>query len=263
MSSTLHLIDAFTDRPFAGNPAGVVLLDAARSDGWMQRLAMEMNQAETAFLLPEDEGWSLRWFTPRAEVDLCGHATLASAHALWTHHGATAARLRFQTRSGELLAERDGDGAITIDLPALDSEPVAPPPDHEVALGLVPRESWRGPYDLMFLLDDPEAVAALDPDLGALARWDARGVIVTAAGGPDGVDFVSRFFAPALGVPEDPVTGSAHCALAPWWQARLGRGTLRAAQLSPRGGRITCRVRDDRVELTGHACTTLEAVVLA
>lgn len=257
MPLPLHLVDAFTERPFAGNPAAVVLLDAPRPERWMQAVAMEMNQAETAFLLADGPGWSLRWFTPRAEVDLCGHATLAAAHTLWAHHGATEPTLRFRTRSGELCASRD-DRGITIDLPAVPSHPFEPSEGQVAALGAVPRQAWRGTYDLMFVLATPDDVAALDPDLGEIGRWDTRGVIVTAAGGPDGVDFVSRFFAPALGVPEDPVTGSAHCALAPWWGERLGRETLRAAQLSPRGGRITCRLRDDRVELTGSARTTLE-----
>lgn len=263
MSSTLHLVDAFAERPFTGNPAAVVLLDAPRPAAWMQQVAMEMNQAESAFLLPEDDGWHLRWFTPRAEVELCGHATLASAHALWAHHGATGPTLRFRTRSGMLQARRGADETITIDLPAITSTPFAPTEAMRDALRVAPLESWRGSYDLMFVLEDPAAVAALDPDLDAITHWDTRGVIVTAAGGPDGVDFVSRFFAPALGVPEDPVTGSAHCALAPWWATRLGRSTLSAAQLSPRGGRLACRVVEDRVELTGRARTTLAGALLA
>ncbi len=263
MTLPLFLIDAFADQPFTGNPAAVVLLDAPRPDAWMQSLAGEMNQAETAFLRRTEAGWSLRWFTPRAEVDLCGHATLASAHALWTHHGATASLLRFATRSGELTARREADGAITLDFPAIPSRPAQAPTDLEAVLGSRPASVMRGRFDLMCIFDEPATIATLDPDLGALARWQARGVIVTAAGGPDGADFVSRFFAPGLGVPEDPVTGSAHCALAPWWAERLGRDTLIGRQLSRRGGTVRCRVAGDRVELTGRAVTTVEATVVA
>ncbi len=262
MRLPLHLVDAFADGPFTGNPAAVVRLDAARDEAWMQSLAMEMNQAETAFVRRLDDGWSLRWFTPRAEVDLCGHATLASAHALWHHHGETEPVLRFDTRSGVLTARRDDD-AITLDFPAIASREADPMAELEAALGVRPVEVHRGRFDLMCVLEDAATLRALDPDLGAIARLDARGVIVTAPGDVDGIDFVSRFFAPALGVPEDPVTGSAHCALAPWWSARLGRDTLVGRQCSPRGGTVRCRLVGDRVELTGRAVTTLQAEVLA
>jgi PhzF family phenazine biosynthesis protein len=263
-SLRLHLIDAFADAPFTGNPAAVTLLDGPRDDRWMQQVAMEMNQAETAFLLPQEGGFSLRWFTPTSEVDLCGHATLASAHYLWQEGQLEAnAAARFHTRSGWLAARRDNDGWITIDLPAIASAPAVAPPGLAAALGTEPHTVLRGNFDLLCVMPDAATVRHLQPDLGAIARWDTRGVLVTAPGDVDGIDFVSRCFFPALGVPEDPVTGSAHCALATYWRGVLGRNVLVGYQASTRGGTVRCAVQGDRVELTGRAVTTVSGVLRA
>jgi PhzF family phenazine biosynthesis protein len=260
----IDLIDAFANGPFTGNPAAVTLLDAPRDAVWMQRVAMEMNQAETAFLQRQDDGFSLRWFTPRAEVDLCGHATLASAHYLWAAgHLATADVARFTTRSGWLTARRGSDGGITIDLPAISSRPVASPAGLADALGVTPREVLRGDFDLLCVLDDAATVRALKPDFAQLAQIDARGVLVTAPSDAAGIDFVSRCFFPDLGIPEDPVTGSAHCAFATYWREQLGRDEMVGYQASTRGGTLRCTVKRDRVELTGHAVTTLSGEFLA
>ena len=260
----MQLIDAFADGPFTGNPAAVVLLDAQRDDRWMQQVAMEMNQAETAFLLRQEGGFGLRWFTPNAEVDLCGHATLASAHYLWEEdHLAAGEPARFHTRSGLLTARRTADGWITIDLPAIESHSVHIPPELEPALGVHPREVLRGDFDLLCVLKDAATVRALTPDFAAIARMNTRGVLVTAEGDVEGVDFVSRCFFPALGVPEDPVTGSAHCALAMHWRDALGKEDMVGYQASPRGGTVRCAIVGDRVELTGRAVTTLTGSFLA
>lgn len=254
----LHLIDAFADGPFTGNPAGVVLLDGARPEAWMQQVAMEMNQAETAFLAHQDDGFGLRWFTPNKEVDLCGHATLASAHFLWeTGALAAGAVARFHTRNGLLTARRNNDGSITLDFPAIARRAAAPPDDLALGLGVSPLEVWDGDYDLLCVLDSAARVRSLKPDFARIARWNGRGVLVTAPGDRDGVDFVSRCFFPAYGIPEDPVTGSAHCALAVHWSTVFGRGDLVGYQASPRGGTVRCKVVDDRVELTGKAVTTV------
>jgi PhzF family phenazine biosynthesis protein len=254
----LHLIDAFAESAGTGNPAGVVLLETPRPAEWMQTVAMEMNQAETAFLQPQEGDFGLRWFTPVAEVDLCGHATLAAAHFLWDvgvlDRSVTA---RFVTRSGVLTASSDAAGWITLDFPAITSTRVAGPADLADALGATPVSVWMGDFDLLVELADAEQVRTLTPNLAAIARWDMRGVLVTAPGDVGGVDFVSRCFFPALGVPEDPVTGSAHCALTVFWRAQLGRDTMTGWQASRRGGMVRCVVRGDRVELAGRAITTL------
>lgn len=257
--TVLHLIDAFAEGPFTGNPAGVALLDGSPpSDAWCQAVAMEMNQAETAFLTRRPDGFGLRWFTPVAEVDLCGHATLAAAHFLWDT-GALAGdtSARFHSRSGLLTATRDREGWITMDFPAIRSLPVEAPGTVALALGVTPRQILRGEYDLLCVVDHAELVRTLTPDLNAIASWEVRGVIVTAPGDRDGIDMVSRCFFPALGVPEDPVTGSAHCALAPYWSGVLGRDTLVGEQASRRGGQVRCRVMEDRVLLGGRAITTV------
>ena len=259
----MHLIDAFADGPFTGNPAAVTFLDAPRTDTWLQQVAMEMNQAETAFLTRQEGGFSLRWFTPKAEVDLCGHATLASAHYLWESGELPRVDIaRFHTRSGWLSARRNPDGWITIDLPAIESRAAQSPPDLAIALGVMPRVVLRGDFDLLCVLDDAAAVRALAPDFARMARWDGRGVLVTAAGDRDGIDFVSRCFFPDLGIPEDPVTGSAHCALAMYWRNLLGRNEMVGYQASERGGTVRCAVVGDRVELTGRAVTTLRGTFL-
>lgn len=241
----------------------MVLLDEERPAAWMQSVAMEMNQAETAFLLRQEDGFGLRWFTPVAEVDLCGHATLASAHVLWAgHHLKPKAVARFHTRSGLLTARRDDAGRIEIDLPAIASRPSALGLDPAPALGAAVRSVAVGDFDLLCELEDGAAVRALAPDLLTIAGWPVRGVLVTAPGDRDGIDYVARCFFPALGIPEDPVTGSAHCALAPYWGARLGRQRLVGEQASRRGGVLDCTVAGDRVRLAGHAVVTLEGTLL-
>jgi PhzF family phenazine biosynthesis protein len=231
----------------------------------MQALAAEMNLSETAFLYRDGDLFRLRWFTPAAEVDLCGHATLASAHVLWSI-GAAAPRatLRFATLSGELTARRARE-LIVLDFPATPAEPAEPPAAVRRALGADAIWWGRNHLDWMAVLDDPAAVTSLRPDLGALVRdaGDVRGLIVTAAGGRGGADATSRFFAPAIGIPEDPVTGAAHCTLGPYWAARSGRDELVCHQASARGGVVRVAVRGDRVELGGRAVTVLEGALAA
>ncbi len=256
-------VDAFTDRPFAGNPAAVCVLEQPMPDGLMASIAAEMNLAETAFLqrLPGTEDWSLRWFTPEVEVDLCGHATLASAHALWESGEAREdQRLRFHTRSGILTAERR-DGWIELDFPALPSTQERVPDWLEGALGAPPVNFERSRFDLVVELADERTVRGLEPDLMRLAREPVRGFIVTARGS-DEYDFVSRWFGPGAGVMEDPVTGSAHSVLGPYWQARLGKSEFTAFQASRRGGVIRVAVRGDRVLLSGRAVTTLRGELI-
>lgn len=266
MPIDIFQIDAFTDEPFAGNPAAVCLLSEPRSDAWMQRVAREMNLSETAFLQRRGEGFALRWFTPTHEVDLCGHATLASAHVLWSEgHLAKANAATFHTKSGVLQAWReDGreDGWIAMDFPAEPVEAAEAPLALRDALDADLRVVARNRMDVLVLLKSAEAVRALQPDLNRLAEVDTRGVIVTARADTGDRDFVSRFFGPRVGVPEDPVTGSAHCALGPFWAERLGKSYLVGQQVSERGG--TVRVRLDapdasRVQLAGQAVTVLRA----
>jgi PhzF family phenazine biosynthesis protein len=260
---TFVQIDAFTDRPFAGNPAAVCLLAAPRPEEWMQLVAREMNLAETAFLVRNGDGFDLRWFTPLCEVDLCGHATLASAHALWEDgHLPAGATARFHTRSG-LLTAKQADGRIWLDFPSTPPEPVAPPADLASGVGVPLTFVGKTPFDHLVEIAGEDTLRSLVPDLTALARLPVRGVIVTARSGSAGTDFVSRFFAPAAGVPEDPVTGSAHCALAPYWSAKLGRTELTGYQASARGGSVLVRVVGDRVMLGGHAVTVARGEILA
>jgi PhzF family phenazine biosynthesis protein len=255
-------VDAFASRPFTGNPAAVCVLPAPRDERWMQDVAREMNLAETAFLHPEDDGYRLRWFTPAAEVALCGHATLASAHVLWEDgHLPPGEPARFHTRSGVLTAERRDDW-IELDFPATPAEPTAPPPVLVAALGAAPRWVGRTRFDYLVELASEEAVRTLAPDLAELAALDARGVIVTSRGASAAYDFVSRFFAPGIGVPEDPVTGSAHCALAPFWAARLGKTAMTGFQASARGGVVRVRWAGERVVLGGQAVTVLRGELL-
>lgn len=251
-------VDAFTDRAFAGNPAAVCVLDEAMDDGMMQAIAGEMNLAETAFLREREDraSWDLRWFTPTVEVDLCGHATLASAHALWESGAADAgATLRFHTRSGVLSAARR-DGWIELDFPALPGAEEPFPSWLSEALGAEPVRVVRGPFDYLVEVASEDTVRCLEPDLGLLGKVPVRGFIVTATGSGD-FDFVSRFFGPAAGVPEDPVTGSAHCALAPYWAPRTGKNEMLAYQASARGGVVRVKLAGDRVLLGGQAITTL------
>ncbi|MGH7516776.1 MAG: PhzF family phenazine biosynthesis protein [Gemmatimonadales bacterium] len=263
MPQRITVVDAFTETPFAGNSAAVCILPAARDAGWLQAVAREMNHAETAFLLREGDGWRLRWFTPAVEVDLCGHATLASAHVLWEEgHLARSDVVRFQTRSG-LLTAVTRDGWIMLDFPATPPVAADPPAGLVAALGAPVVAVARTPFDWLVELENEAAVRALDPDLTALARLGGRGVIVTSQASSDGYDFVSRFFAPAVGVPEDPVTGSAHCALGPLWGARLGRHELVGCQASSRGGIVRVTLQGARVHLSGQAVTTLRGELLA
>ena len=251
-----HQVDAFTRRPFGGNPAGICPLDAWLPDAVMQAVAAENAVAETAFFVRRGDGdFDLRWFTPEVEVDLCGHATLASAFFLFDQLEPARRHVRFHTRSGPLEVERDGDG-LAMDMPA---RPPVPAGDAALdalarALGQRPSAALRA-RDLLAVFDDAEQVRALRPDLAAVAALDTFAVITTAPGGApdDDVDFVSRFFAPAKGVPEDPVTGSAHCTLVPYWAQRLGHTRLRARQVSRRSGDIACELRGERVRLVGHA----------
>jgi|CXWL01.1.fsa_nt_gi PhzF family phenazine biosynthesis protein len=266
MTVPLYHVDAFADRPFAGNPAAVCLLDGPREDSWLAAVAREMNLSETAFLQPEGEGWSLRWFTPAVEVDLCGHATLASAHVLWDSDRAPAGSpIRFATRSGELVATRSdeaGEAWISMDFPALPPEALEPSPAGLAeALGAAPIWAGRSRFDVVVELADESTVCALAPDFSRLMGVEARGVIVTARSERPGVDFVSRFFAPRAGVPEDPVTGSAHSVLAPLWCRRLGRDRLVGRQVSARGGTVRVHDRGDRVDLGGRAWTVAEGVL--
>lgn len=257
-------VDAFTAAPFAGNPAAVCVLSEAGDPAWMQRVACEMNLSETAFLHPQGEDFSLRWFTPATEVDLCGHATLASAHVLWEEGHLTPDQpARFHTRSGLLTATRDGDW-ISMDFPATPAQATEPPAGLLDALGLS-ATVWSGKnqWDALIEVESEAAARALTPDFGKLARISLRGVIVTARSATPEYDFISRFFGPAVGINEDPVTGSAHSTLAPYWAGRLSKSEMTGYQASPRGGVI--RVRDNvaRVIISGQAVTTLRGELLA
>jgi PhzF family phenazine biosynthesis protein len=246
-------IDAFTSEPFRGNPAAVCLLDAERPDAWMQNVAAEMNLSETAFLLPRDDGYSLRWFTPAVEVALCGHATLASAHALWEEK--RLAYVEFHTKSGLLTATRTGD-LIELDFPATLESPAEAPEGLLESLGVAnPVYVGRNRFDYLVEVASEDEVRALDPDHSRLRKIQVRGVIVTS--GSRDYDFVSRFFAPGSGIDEDPVTGSAHCCLTPYWSAKLGKTAMTAFQASQRGGVIRVRLDGDRVKLGGNAVTVM------
>jgi predicted PhzF superfamily epimerase YddE/YHI9 len=228
----------------------------------MQQVAREMNLAETAFLVRRSDGFDLRWFTPSVEVDLCGHATLASAHALWEEgHLPLSTPARFHTRSGVLTASRDAD-LIWLDFPATPSRPVPPPPQIEHGLGATPVYVGRTPFDYLIELESETVVRSLTPDLGALEKLGTRGVIVTARSDDGEYDFVSRFFAPGAGVPEDPVTGSAHCGLGPHWAMRLNKKKLVGYQASARGGAVRVRLKGDRALLGGHAVTVMRGELL-
>jgi predicted PhzF superfamily epimerase YddE/YHI9 len=250
----LH-VDAFAEAPFRGNPAAVCLLDAPRPADWMRALAAELNLPATAFAHAAGAGFALRWFSPAAELALCGHGTLATAHALWeTGRLAPSAAARFATPSGPLSAARR-DCWIALDLPAEPASPAEPPAGLLEALGARARWVGRNRLDYVVEVHDEPMVRALAPDLRALAAIDTRGVIVTARAATPGFDFVSRFFAPRLGIPEDPATGSAHCCLAPLWAARLGASRLTALQVSARTGVVRAEVAGDRVVLSGQAVT--------
>ena len=250
-------VDAFTDRPFAGNPAAVCLLDDERDSQWMQAVAAEMNLSETAFIRPQEDGFELRWFTPAVEVDLCGHATLAAAHVLWSEGVVDSDDIvPFHTRSGELQCARHGD-LIEMDFPATVAEPLQADQGLVEALGVEP--SWVGgsKYDRLVLVESTQMLRTMRPDFARLRAVPVRGVIVTSASDDQRFDFLSRFFGPAVGIDEDPVTGSAHCCLGPFWSERLGKMEMTAYQASVRGGVVHVRVAGERIVLGGNAVTVL------
>ncbi|HMO36095.1 MAG TPA: PhzF family phenazine biosynthesis protein, partial [Gemmatales bacterium] len=243
----VYIIDAFTDQPFRGNPAGVVLLEKPASDAWMQNVAMEMNQAETAFVVPAEKGYHLRWFTPTVEVDLCGHATLAAASILWrTHKVPKTETISFHTKSGWLHCTRQEE-TIQLDFPARKVEPCEAPLGMILAMHLSDFTSYSNGMDYLIEVKDEGIVRAIEPDFVKLAQVSCRGVIVTSPSSRDTVEFVSRFFAPSCGIQEDPVTGSAHCALGPYWAEKLGKTRLRGFQASKRGGYEQVELQGDRV----------------
>jgi PhzF family phenazine biosynthesis protein len=253
MHAELHLVDAFTGTPFRGNTAAVCILEKAVDTGWMQQVATEMNHPETAFLLPISGGWNLRWFTPFQEVDLCGHATLASAFVLWESGKVKSGQpISFDTRSGTLVARKEGEW-ITLDFPAEPVTAAGPVPGLSKALGVEPVFTGRNRFDILAELPSADDVCSLDPDMGAIAALLTRGVIVTAVSDLPQYDFVSRFFAPSIGVAEDPVTGSAHCCLGPYWGEKLKKTSLVGFQCSARGGLVHVTLNGDRVILGGHA----------
>ncbi|HVU22863.1 MAG TPA: PhzF family phenazine biosynthesis protein [Opitutus sp.] len=264
MQLPFYWIDAFADRVFAGNPAGVVPLDHWPDAGLLQRIAFENGLAETAFFVRTAPArFELRWFTPAVEVDLCGHATLAAAHVLFHELDQSGDAITFDSRSGPLLVSRRADEMLELDFPA--TPPAArrdPALLQTVTAAIGPAPAWLGEsrFDLFAVLPDAAAVAGLRPDPARVAAAGTRGLIVTAPGSGD-CDFVSRFFAPQSGVPEDPVTGSAHCALAPYWAARLGKTQLHARQLSARGGELWCEVAGDRVKIAGRAVLYLRGTI--
>jgi len=257
MRIPMYQIDAFTDRLFGGNPAAVCPLATWLPDATMQAIAAENNLSETAFFVPAEGGFELRWFTPEREVELCGHATLATAHLLLRHLDPNRERVAFSTRSGRLEVSRDGE-LLVLDFPAYPPLPVDAPAGLFEALGHEAEAVLQGNY-LMVVFRSERAVRALDPDFGAMARTGLEEAIVTARG--IDCDFVSRFFAPGYGIAEDPVTGSAHCTLVPYWARRLGRSRLHARQVSRRGGELFCELRGERVSIAGQAVTYLEGAI--
>jgi PhzF family phenazine biosynthesis protein len=257
MTQLIYQVDAFTDHPFAGNPAGVCILTAAAEDAWMQSVAREMNLSETAFLVAQADGYNLRWFTPAAEVRLCGHATLASAHTLWeTGILQDKEEARFQTLSGLLTANRRGDW-IEMNFPARPPNPVRESEILISALGAPARFIGRDVDDYLVELESETIVRALEPDFTSLGKLNVRGVIITARSEDPNFDFVSRFFAPSVGVNEDPVTGSAHCCLTPYWSRKLQKKAMTAFQASARGGIVHVELSGDRVLLAGQAVTVM------
>jgi PhzF family phenazine biosynthesis protein len=262
MTQPIHQVDAFTDRPFSGNPAAVCVLDRPAEERWMQSVALEMNLSETAFLHRAGDAWSLRWFTPAVEVELCGHATLAAAHVLWeTNRLAPDEQARFDTKSGRLVATRRGN-FIELDFPARPAAPAEPPAGLIDALGVAAIAVGRSRYDWLVEIGSEAEVRACAPDFKRLAQVEARGVMITSRSSDPAFDCVSRFFAPASGIDEDPVTGSAHCTLGPWWGAKLGRNALDAYQASARGGKLRITLAGDRVLLAGRAVTVLRGELL-
>jgi len=261
MSVPIFHVDAFAERPFKGNPAAVCILEQRADDGWMQAVAAEMNLSETAFIVPQEEVFELRWFTPGAEVDLCGHATLASAHVLWQTGRRVTWPIEFDTRSGILTATAVGD-RVRLDFPADPMRSADSPPGLSEALGAAPVLLGAGKDYLFAQFESESIVRGLEPDFGRLARIVPIGICVTAASDNPEFDFVSRFFAPAVGIDEDPVTGSAHCLLGPFWGEHLGKEDLVGYQASRRGGVVKVRNVGDRTLLEGRAVTVLRGELL-
>ena len=262
MAQEIFQVDAFTDKPFAGNPAAVCVLLKAADEEWMQQLANEMNLSETAFLVEQEDGYDLRWFTPAVEVDLCGHATLASAHILWEQGFLPADRpARFHTRSGLLSAVRK-DSWIELDFPAEPEKPAEIPEGLFKAFGTPAQYVGKNRFDFLLEFESVDTVRNISPDFTLLSKFSCRGFIVTSRSDADPYDFISRFFAPAAGVNEDPVTGSAHCCLGPYWAKKLGKEELTGYQASARGGVVKVQVGDDRVYIGGQAVTVMRATLL-
>ncbi|MCG8373008.1 MAG: PhzF family phenazine biosynthesis protein [Balneolales bacterium] len=258
MKSPIYQVDAFTEQVFGGNPAAVCPLEEWLSDSLMQRIAMENNLSETAFFVKEGDTFGLRWFTPAVEVDLCGHATLATAHVLYSEMGYEGEEIHFDTRSGRLIVKKEGD-RLLMDFPTDDMPKVEAPPILFQALGISRTSETYKTDDYMVVLGSEKEVASLSPDFKFLKEVDARGIIVTAPGTE--VDFVSRFFAPQSGIDEDPVTGSAHTKMTPYWAKRLGKMELEAIQISDRKGHLTLRYKEDRLEIIGKAVTYLRGEI--
>jgi len=257
MGQKIFQVDAFTDKLFAGNPAAVCVLQGPGDEHWMQNVAKEMNLSETAFLYKYKDGYKLRWFTPTVEVDLCGHATLASAHVLWeTGHLSSDQQARFHTRSGLLTAEHKGNW-IELDFPAEPEKQTTAPKDLAKALGVTPLYVGKNRFDYLVEVESEQVVRNMKPNFTLLEAVSSRGVIVTSIAASQKYDFVSRFFAPAVGVNEDPVTGSAHCCLGPFWANRFGRNELVGYQASSRGGIVRVRVAGERVYIGGQAVTVM------
>jgi PhzF family phenazine biosynthesis protein len=256
----IFIVDAFTTRPFHGNPAAVVVAEHAPSDATMQQIAAENNLSETAFVTLSKSGLRIRWFTPKVEVNLCGHATLAAAHVLWQHIGVPDIDLTFASRAGKLNVARHGEDLYELDFPAQPGEAVPITPEMSAAIGRMPSAAYLS-EDLMLVLENRRDVYQLLPDYRLMLGLEGRGVIVTAPG--SGHDFVSRCFYPKLGVNEDPVTGSAHCTLTPYWSSVLGKAKLRAHQVSQRGGELWCTLEGERVYIAGHAVTYSAGAVVA
>ena len=259
MKIPIYQIDAFAEKPFAGNPAAICPLDEWLGDDVMQFIAIENNLSETAFLVGGGGSYDLRWFTPAHEVDLCGHAALASAHVVFNSLEPERQEVSFSTRSGELLVKRDGD-RLTMSFPTIENQPIATPEGLSQAIGIEIEQTLTSSQDLMAVVDNADTVINLDPDYEFIAtKVRERGLIVTAPG--DDCDFVSRFFAPQAGIKEDPVTGSAHCQLVPYWAARLGKKNLLAKQVSTRGGTLYCEDASGRVMLSGRTIPFLEGTI--
>ena len=256
----LYQVDAFTKRLFHGNPAGVCVLEEWISTGLMQQIAMENNLSETAFTVKKEHTYHIRWFTPKTEVDLCGHATLASAHVLFTHYHVAGKELRFYNQHSGLLKVRKEKDALTLDFPADPVKKTTPPKGLIRSLGKTPKEIWKGKTDYLLVYDTEADIRSIQPDFHQLKKVDARGVIITAPG--DHCDFVSRFFAPQVGIDEDPVTGSAHTTLTPYWTDRLNKKRLTARQVSKRQGNLRCRMQHDRVLISGNAITYQQGIIL-